>query len=328
METWSVVERRGKGKKNGRSNNTASRTVALYETCNAKDTSGRATLNSSILLHDTGDEGYSEKKANEILKDAADIMKVFESSLFFKRITDYINSSIDNNSHTNSPLSHMVSLGIGKFSESRPALLQLSLAACIGKFYKLSRRNINSTDEDVNSDNSTITASIPRCEIFDPLFGQLERKVASSLGFEVCDSNQKGKHNVNSSSGRTLFFMPHCPYRLYCNVLWSNWKQLDSLIILGNSFQNYHTRRVGGAVGSGDLVLRLNGAFSETAIDTSLLCTEDAERLQQASDAFSDLSLHRTVVGATVKGLNLSDVLIPGEDEMDLLCMQDGEVRV
>ena len=36
--------------------------------------------------------------------------------------------------------------------------------------------------------------------------------------------------------------MPHCPMRLYCNVLWSHWDQLDTTIIFGNSFHSYDER--------------------------------------------------------------------------------------
>ena len=31
-----------------------------------------------------------------------------------------------------------------------------------------------------------------------------------------------------------LFYMPHCPYRLYCNLLWANWHSLHKIFILGN----------------------------------------------------------------------------------------------
>lgn len=41
---------------------------------------------------------------------------------------------------------------------------------------------------------------------------------------------------------KTLFYMPHCPMRLYCNVLWSHWDQLDTTIIFGNSFHSYDER--------------------------------------------------------------------------------------
>jgi len=358
MDAWSVVGKKGKKKGDAAA-------AAYARAQNRGSNNNKKTTpdnhHSTILIDGTAaeEEEYSEKKVRQLLKDALGIVRVFESSLFLKHIIDSIdNSSVDNSSSSGSSItttappviSHMVSLGIGKFSESRPALLQLSLAACIGRFYKLTQRNMDDTNDDGNSsinnnsnnnneynnnnDNkqtATSTTTISRCEIFDPLFGRLERAVCASLGFSVCESNRKGKHNVSnivsSGSGRALFFMPHCPYRLYCNLLWSNWQQLDCLVIIGNSFQNYYTRRVGTDLSSGDLVVRLREAFSETAIDSSLLSEDEAERLQRAGDAFSDISLHRVSAGAAVCGVPLAEVLLPGEEEMDMLCMLDGEVR-
>jgi predicted nicotinamide N-methyase len=37
--------------------------------------------------------------------------------------------------------------------------------------------------------------------------------------------------------------MPHCPYRLYVNLLWDNWDNLENVIIVGNSFSSYALRR-------------------------------------------------------------------------------------
>lgn len=42
----------------------------------------------------------------------------------------------------------------------------------------------------------------------------------------------------------TFYFMPHCPYRLYCNLLWENWDILDKMCIFGNSFESYGARRL------------------------------------------------------------------------------------
>ena len=82
--------------------------------------------------------------------------------------------------------------------------------------------------------------------IFDPKFSETECEVCRKLGLQVRDHNTRGKHKIGSDrkndgfdlndSVNTLFFMPHCPYRLYCNLLWSNWEKesLQKLFILGN----------------------------------------------------------------------------------------------
>lgn len=73
-----------------------------------------------------------------------------------------------------------------------------------------------------------------------------------SLGWEVLEADERGKRPVllpdppqsattpppppPPSSRRVLFYMPHCPQRLYSNVLWANWtpQALARLLILGN----------------------------------------------------------------------------------------------
>jgi len=49
----------------------------------------------------------------------------------------------------------------------------------------------------------------------------------------VLTTNQRGKHRAEGVP--TLFFLPHCPRKLYDNVLWANWSELDSITIVGNS---------------------------------------------------------------------------------------------
>jgi hypothetical protein len=72
--------------------------------------------------------------------------------------------------------------------------------------------------------------------VFDPVFTENEKAVCTSLGMRVSDVNLMGYHRA-VETGRTLFFMPHCPYRLYGNVLWTNWDILPNIFILGNRYE-------------------------------------------------------------------------------------------
>ena len=69
--------------------------------------------------------------------------------------------------------------------------------------------------------------------IYDPCISDFDRKVLELLKVPVLTENSKGKH---SSSSTTLFYLPHCPYRLYCNLLWANWECFDKMYILGNRY--------------------------------------------------------------------------------------------
>eukprot|EP01036_Dinobryon_divergens_P023323 gene23323-31654_t len=78
---------------------------------------------------------------------------------------------------------------------------------------------------------------------------EIERSVCFKLGISVCEENLHGQHKIPSSideeaNGKVLFFLPHCPYQLYCNLLWTNVSELHRIYILGNSFQSYMLRRL------------------------------------------------------------------------------------
>ena len=114
---------------------------------------------------------------------------------------------------------------------------------------------------------------------FEPFIKPIESKVLKdTFHVTVLDINEKGKRciksslftattneendddhidnnidNISSSSRKTthystLFYMPHCPMRLYSNVLWANWSfdlLLDGrIIIFGNSFEAYDDRMI------------------------------------------------------------------------------------
>ena len=77
-----------------------------------------------------------------------------------------------------------------------------------------------------------------RMVVFDPVMTETDKAVLVALGCIIPhDENGKrccyagdGGDNGAAASGSsrakatpTLFFMPHCPWRLYSNVLWANW---------------------------------------------------------------------------------------------------------
>jgi hypothetical protein len=155
----------------------------------------------------------------------------------------------------------ITALGIGKFS-SPISLLQLALSVCLQevgsppRVLKSSEAQSTITESfsaptkvgelshnlGCSGTTSTITSAAEiapsgqyhdKCKVvmFDPMFDSIEEEVCLKLGFESHTENLRGKH---LAKGVTLFYMPHCPYRLYVNVLWANWHQLENVIILGN----------------------------------------------------------------------------------------------
>lgn len=115
----------------------------------------------------------------------------------------------------------LVSLGIGNFASSKPALLQLALALCLHEDY-LDR-----------GDEGHASAA------YDPHFTEREAEACRALGMSVPPTDAD---LLSGAAGPTLFLMPHCPYRLYAEVLWHSWHALPFVTILGNSFAAYALR--------------------------------------------------------------------------------------
>lgn len=70
---------------------------------------------------------------------------------------------------------------------------------------------------------------------------QQPKTIPSKKG--IVKESEEGKYVV---SDKTLFFMPHCPFRLYSNLLWANWSKssLSNIFIIGNSFKEYDARTI------------------------------------------------------------------------------------
>eukprot|EP01038_Epipyxis_sp_PR26KG_P005852 gene5852-8075_t len=114
---------------------------------------------------------------------------------------------------------HMVCLGIGNFSTSDVSLLQLVVAVHLKLLFP----------------------SIGEVFIHDPQMSDMEFEFCNSIGFIPILTIIDLKKDKNKS---ILYWMPHCPYRLYCMILWNHWKYLNKIVIIGNSFASYSTRRI------------------------------------------------------------------------------------
>ncbi|CAM6091385.1 unnamed protein product [Calypogeia fissa] len=118
------------------------------------------------------------------------------------------------------PKVELVVYGVGSITDSEISRCQLSLALLMKK--KFAER-------------------ICDVVVYDPVMSPLDRSVMVQLGFSPLENNDGGRRPLN---GPTLFFMPHCDFELYEEVLQENLKPntVDQMVILGNSFRTYHYR--------------------------------------------------------------------------------------
>mgnify|MGYP003387220443 CR=1 FL=1 len=116
---------------------------------------------------------------------------------------------------------NIVVLGIGNYLGSYSSFIQLVMVVVLS-------RALSST-------------ATPICvSIFDPLLTIEECRLCRDiLSFTMEMENKRGKVVASSTSIVTMFYMPHCPYQIYNNILWANWHNLDRILIIGNRYVDY-----------------------------------------------------------------------------------------
>jgi hypothetical protein len=132
-------------------------------------------------------------------------------------------------------LLEIIALGVGNIISSRTSMLQFAL--------------LLSFRDHISSLHEKDRFLLHKVAIFDPVMTSTEILLCGYYTLCHITENKKGEYrsfawdttNITtttseqlSSSRRTVFFAPHCPYRLYCNLLWANADLLDTVLIIGN----------------------------------------------------------------------------------------------
>ncbi|TPX37113.1 hypothetical protein SmJEL517_g00961 [Synchytrium microbalum] len=122
-------------------------------------------------------------------------------------------------SKPNTKVQDIVAYGIGSFTESwtSSSILQMALLLVL-------------------KDELSIESPI---YTYDPEYTSMDCEVLQHYGILVLTEDESGHRRVESC---TLFYMPHCEMWLYSNVLKSNWDDLKQIVIMGNSFADYHLK--------------------------------------------------------------------------------------
>jgi hypothetical protein len=234
-DEWTVISRKksgaGKGRKNSSHPAQNSRrtdmncwddfSVNIFDSIAAPETpkKGRSTVfdvsATSSKTKDAVIAGFVERICvalrqnpfvDRLMRELADQINQFEASVT-SQVYDY----------------DVVVLGVGKFTESYNALLQLSLAILL----------FNELECMLTQGARGTKVSL---SVYDPVMTVEEVRICKDvLNMGVLLENTAGK--ICTRDGvRTVFYMPHCPYRLYCNVLWANWFLLEHIYIVGNRY--------------------------------------------------------------------------------------------
>jgi len=157
-------------------------------------------------------------------------IQTLRDSGLFKFLCDRIIS----NTRQKSYFSTVVCLGVGNFSTSTSSFWQFVLYLCLRKYLLLQSGEVETDSiilhdifgEKINEESF----------LFEPNISEFEKSVCKSLGVHICQQNLFGQYKLPTAinNDSVLYFMPHCPYQLYCNLIWTNCTELDRLYILGN----------------------------------------------------------------------------------------------
>ena len=147
---------------------------------------------------------------------------------FWKNLVE----ALAQNSYNSFNIDQIVCYGIGNISQTSttyfaPSMWQLACAVAL-------QRTRHATGQEQEPHCSPLP---PAMRYYDPCANALEIQfVRQVLGMTIPEQNERGNFPVASSTP-TLFFMPHCPARLYENVVWSNYNNKDGtdVWIFGNS---------------------------------------------------------------------------------------------
>lgn len=151
-------------------------------------------------LHGLHDTYINEESVTNRIES---LVPLLVETTFFKHLTETLSGEI---------FGDLIVLGVGRLV-SDASILQTALSVGLKNWM------------------CSINTSVD-CVVLDPLLQPPDVRILNALGMRVESANVKGKIACHC---KTLFFMPHCPYRLYSNVLWSNWGPLlNNITILGN----------------------------------------------------------------------------------------------
>jgi len=157
-----------------------------------------------------------EKTKDYYIEDINKCITKFKLSNYYKHLAEILQS------YELRKLHEIVILGVGSPSGSLNARWQLIWILVITEI--LSNRFLN---------GEPISLSL-----YDPLLETIDNEICLHFNIRVLTENNKGFINPlfreDGNEIEILYYMPHCPYRLYCNILWSMWQNLRKIAIIGN----------------------------------------------------------------------------------------------
>jgi hypothetical protein len=233
------------------------KTVPYKKNPNSKQKAYKTKPSSASTVKYTDDLNMNDSESlaidEEVVSNIHSFIKLKADQLNLSNYTRFMNSQFEE-ALPDTLIKSISILGIGSFTSTKlteykqftnsNSFWQLLLGLCLIGRSTQNKRNLEDGDETKAEQHSNISASC-----YDPLLAnEKDRLIFGPLPIELKQINHKGifdpveLYNVNDlqPNERILLFMPHCPYRLYCNILFSFWNCLDKLVIVGNRLVKWY----------------------------------------------------------------------------------------
>lgn len=125
---------------------------------------------------------------------------------------------------------NLICIGIGNFTLVTNSFIQFLFALCFADDIK----NVQMTT--IGSflgvfDPIMTDSELDICKHFDI---QSQGEIDSYVTTHCIQRESQDHHMVSFQALKVIYFMPHCPYALYCKLLWLNWNNLSNVVIIGN----------------------------------------------------------------------------------------------
>jgi hypothetical protein len=284
----------------------------------------RSNNHVAAAQHGDVDSKSKEQIQNAIIDCINSLERQYQSGKGFAyRLIDAISSDADN-----FHLNEIVVYGIGNFLTElySPSMLQLAGALLLRRLVAAKFSNdSDGTNAATNQKDGDVSFRQDQQRVpiyyYEPCIVGAEKEMLQEVFcVHTLENNDMGKLPVfnmrqnnatalqqdaekNGGSRYTLFYMPHCPMRLYCNVIWAHWDHIcisemvnsrfNPIMIFGNSFHAYDERMISSdqRMDPTNGMLRLVPFINEKSVYISSENRDLEDSLRMMDRAFNDCNV-------------------------------------
>lgn len=218
-----------------------------------------------------GDSDFVDRTTAAIVQCAAELRE----SAFWKSMQEALAAAVSGTCQTNNtnssgvprPPQELVCYGLGKLDNAFGAY-QLGLLTLLAKELELEPDRVFG---------------------FDPIFTPQEREVLVRCGCTALDVDEQARRRATVP---TLYYMPHCPFSLYNNLVHANWAAPWNVMLIGNDVRFHALHNAPFTTVAPQLAKALH-VMEHTRLPDTFISPNPATELATSMQLFSLGSLYK-----------------------------------